>query len=311
MPDIVTTGWHTIDDIVLADGTCRMAVDGGGAVYSAIGARVWSDSIGIHAAIGNTHAETARTSLAAHGFAIDGMRTTPGNGLELWMLHESDDYKQQIIKHTSRPPAEMDDGRGPLPDSYRTARGYHIAPQGPQSGRLMARNLAPGGAIVTMDILSDDMIDASAYADLAFLDDLTAFLPSEAEVRRIWNPGSIADWARDAARTHDCHVVVKLGAKGALFAAAGGAQVLRISALHVPVVDTTGAGDALCGGFLAGLIAARPLSDCAAMGTVSAAFVIGACGALATDWSNTAQRDDWLEQAHGTIEILSHSKDTP
>jgi ribokinase len=311
MPEIVTTGWHTTDDIVLVDGTCRMGVDGGGAVYSAIGARVWSDSVGIHAAIGETHAGLARKTLAAHDFATDGMRTTPGNGLELWMLHESDDFKQQIVKHTSRLPADMDTDRGPLPPSYRAARGFHIAPQGPQSGRSMVYELARSGSVTTMDILSDDMIDASAYADLSFLDKLTAFLPSEAEVRRIWKPASLSDWARDTSRQHDCHVIVKLGAKGALVSAAGGDAFFRVSALSVPVVDTTGAGDAFCGGFLAGLVAERSLHDCAAMGTVSAAFVIGACGALATDYSNLAQRDEWLKQALATIDPHSSSKSIP
>jgi ribokinase len=114
------------------------------------------------------------------------------------------------------------------------------------------------------------------------------------------------DWARDASRKHNCHVVVKLGAKGALVSAAGGDQLFRIKALQVPIVDTTGAGDAFCGGFLAGLVARRNLQDCAAMGTVSAAFVIGACGALATDYSNATQRDDWLKQALASIEPHSN-----
>jgi ribokinase len=302
MPEIVTTGWHTTDDIVLVDGTCRMGVDGGGAIYSAVGAHVWSDSVGIHTAIGETHAALARKSLVAHGFATEGVRTATGNGLELWMLHESDGFKQQIVKHSSRSPADMDTDRGPLPDSYHSACGFHVAPQGPQSGMSMVQELAQSGSVTTMDILSDDMIDASAYADLAFMDNLTAFLPSEAEVRRIWKPTSLSEWAQNASRKHNTHVIVKLGAKGALVSSAGATALFRISGLSVPVVDTTGAGDAFCGGFLAGLVAQRSLHECAAMGTVSAAFVIGACGALATDYADTAQRDSWLKQALESIE---------
>ena len=61
-------------------------------------------------------------------------------------------------------------------------------------------------------------------------------------------------------------------------------------------VDTTGAGDGYCGGFLIGLIAGRPLSECAAMGTVSASYVVEACGALETIRPRAADRDARLRR---------------
>jgi sugar/nucleoside kinase (ribokinase family) len=51
--------------------------------------------------------------------------------------------------------------------------------------------------------------------------------------------------------SHYSGVVLKLGAGGALYAGADGER-LRLPAARVRVVDTTGAGDALCAGFLAG-----------------------------------------------------------
>jgi cytidine kinase len=63
-------------------------------------------------------------------------------------------------------------------------------------------------------------------------------------------------------------------------------------ALDVEVLDTTGAGDSYCGGFLAGLVAGRPAVECAVMGTVSASFVVEACGALATPQPTASERAD-------------------
>lgn len=69
---------------------------------------------------------------------------------------------------------------------------------------------------------------------------------------------------------------------------ASGAVVLANGErIHVPgeavakVVDTTGAGDMFAGGFLAGLSEGRSLADCARMGNIAAAEVIGHFGARA------------------------------
>ena len=52
MIDIATVGWLTMDDIVLLDHSCRPGVLGGGALYSAIGAQIWSDRVGVHSVSG-------------------------------------------------------------------------------------------------------------------------------------------------------------------------------------------------------------------------------------------------------------------
>jgi sugar/nucleoside kinase (ribokinase family) len=52
-------------------------------------------------------------------------------------------------------------------------------------------------------------------------------------------------------------VVLKLGAKGALYADADGERVRLLSA-PARAVDTTGAGDALCAGFLAAWLSGAP-----------------------------------------------------
>jgi sugar/nucleoside kinase (ribokinase family) len=69
--------------------------------------------------------------------------------------------------------------------------------------------------------------------------------------------------------------------------AAGAVVLANGERIHVPgetvakVVDTTGAGDMFAGGFLAGLSEGRDLADCARMGNIAAAEVIGHFGARA------------------------------
>ncbi len=58
-----------------------------------------------------------------------------------------------------------------------------------------------------------------------------------------------------------------------------GAETVEIVAAPARVVDTTGAGDAYAAGFLAGLVAGKPLPVCGGLGSLAAAEVIGHYGA--------------------------------
>ena len=70
MIDITTIGWLTIDDIVLTDGTCKLASRGGGALYSAVGAHMWNPHVGIHSVAGKPYYDETRRLIEARG--IDG-----------------------------------------------------------------------------------------------------------------------------------------------------------------------------------------------------------------------------------------------
>ena len=74
----------------------------------------------------------------------------------------------------------------------------------------------PHRPVVTVDILSDEYIDRRLYADLGFLRGASAFLPSEAEIVRIWGPPDIGAWLRETASRLKCHMVAKLGERGSL-----------------------------------------------------------------------------------------------
>ena len=303
MVDLVTIGWLTTDDIVLTDGTSRMGVAGGGALYSAVGASIWSDSVGLHAAAGRPHLEATRAGLEARGIDASGVTPARGNGIELWLLHEDEVAKQQVAKRNSQPPLELDEDRGPLPPTYALAQGYHIAPQGPLSAMHHAQRLAGGSAVVTMDILCDQIVDATLYRDLSFTAHLDAFLPSEREIRDVWLAKDPVAWLADTARVATCHLVGKFGSSGSLVIEAGGGRLLHIPAIAAEVLDTTGAGDAFCGGFLAGLATGQDLSRAAAMGTVAAAYVIEAVGALATEVPSAASRERRLAEALAGITV--------
>jgi ribokinase len=72
-------------------------------------------------------------------------------------------------------------------------------------------------------------------------------------------------------------VGVKLGGRGCYVT--DGKEEHLIDAFKVRVVDTTGAGDAFCAGFLYGLVHGRDLYSCGKIGNFVASRKIGVIGA--------------------------------
>jgi sugar/nucleoside kinase (ribokinase family) len=72
----------------------------------------------------------------------------------------------------------------------------------------------------------------------------------------------------------------KLGAQGVYLYDYTKERAYRMpSLLRGAVVDTTGAGDAFCAGFLTGFLRGWPLEECLALGSAQSALIIGSVGA--------------------------------
>ncbi len=73
-------------------------------------------------------------------------------------------------------------------------------------------------------------------------------------------------------------VIVKLDRDGCLLVSDGVEQIITFKQPDL-VIDTTGAGDAFCGGFLAGLLGGFLLLDCCKVGAAAATHIISQLGA--------------------------------
>jgi sugar/nucleoside kinase (ribokinase family) len=121
-----------------------------------------------------------------------------------------------------------------------------------------------------------------AYDVRILLGGLTAFLPSEEELRALfW--GSTDDlWAMaEALGEFGCEfIVVKRGARGQMLYDSVSKKRWEIPAYPARVVDVTGAGDSFCGGFLAGYQNSYDPVRAVLFGSVSASLAIEGSGAL-------------------------------
>jgi len=103
-----------------------------------------------------------------------------------------------------------------------------------------------------------------------------AVLPNEIEMKLLTGKG-YEEGAKQMMDAGVSIVAVKLGSRGCYVT--DGSEKILIKPYKVNVVDTTGAGDAFCAGFLYGLVTGRPLKHCGLLGNFVASRCITKIGA--------------------------------
>lgn len=171
-----------------------------------------------------------------------------------------------------------------LPDHLFQARrhlhlsGYSFFEDGPRAVALAAlRRARAAGMTISVDPASASLLrDVGPARFLAWTHGADLCFPNLDEGRLLGAatdpPGIVAALGR-----HYGAVVLKLGADGAMFGPAGRAP-LHLPAAPARVVDTTGAGDALCAGFLAAWLGGQAAAAALAQGLALAARAVERLG---------------------------------
>ena len=98
------------------------------------------------------------------------------------------------------------------------------------------------------------------------------------------------------------HTVFKMGGMGssAAWKENGEIREIRVPALEVPIVDSTGCGDAYCAGFITGLSLGFDIRKACELGTAAGGLVIQGLGS-----------DAGIEGLQGTLEFMKTAKKKP
>jgi ribokinase len=328
--DIIVAGGITLDNVVTADGAVHVEQIGGNGIYGTIGARLWSDAAVMLAAVPAAFAEDVRRRVAGAGLDTRGVLAVDREVPELeWLFYDAsgnrldyvfatrDDakaagmygspsadavakWRQRLASRSASAATYPDFIRDtaseltPLLRALPVPRGLHLAPMEPEWQIEAARWARSAGARVTLD-------PGSRAARIArtpgLLDEILAsvdvFLPSRRELEVLSTTADPRSGLKALASRGTADVGVKLGDEGVLLWDRATAETIHVPAFSVPVRDPTGAGDAFCGGFIAGLVATGDLTEAARCGVVSASFVVetfGGLGAAAADRAEALRR---------------------
>jgi sugar/nucleoside kinase (ribokinase family) len=283
MPDdrvpLVVFGQLTIDELAIPTGGTRVEYTGD-APYTAIGAALWLRPVGMVAPAGSDFPLDRLAFLREFGIHDSGVVVRPSVAIRYEVLYERDGSRRFV----ERSPRSAFHATAPvltdMPEEYRSARGYHVAAMPLRFAGSLLRQIreAYPDALIMLDTHEDEM--AGNHEELAaLLPLLTAFLPSREEVQTWLGYDDPERSLTELSQLGPKLTIIKMGREGALLR-----DATRKSSWYVPpcsgvVVDPTGAGDAFCGGFLAGLALGDDPPLAARRGAVSASYAVAALGA--------------------------------
>ncbi|HEY7122556.1 MAG TPA: carbohydrate kinase family protein [Ktedonobacterales bacterium] len=273
-------GHLTIDDTVMPDGRTVMGTVGGNALYSAIGAHAWTDDLALAARCGKGYPPELIQELAASGYEVEGFVPCEYQSIWQWQLYDRIGGRQYVPIGASGNYDEMALRPEEIPQGLHSgAVACHIAPIPVERQRALVQWARERGLRVAVDPHHESVRGtASQWKSLLPLVDV--FLPSREEATHLlegW-PGPQAA-ARAFAEWGAAVVCLKLGADGVYIWRAADQMEWRVPSIITNPVDTTGCGDAFCGGFLVGWCQTNDLLLAARYGTISASFVVEDFGA--------------------------------
>lgn len=256
---------------------------GGNALYAAAGYKIWEkDQIpGICTRVGEDFHHNWLEDFKEQGINTEGIVIMPGAlDLRICYVQEGNQanevsdpvgyfskagltippaligYSQQDKRSTGRRTSRKTAVREQdIPDTYMSATGAHICPLDYLSHNLLPAVIRQRGySTVTLD-------PCSSYMEPGFLGDvpalmpgLTAFLPSEPDLKNLYKGVSTDLWdmAEELGRYGSELIIIKRGAKGQYLYVPASGKKWAVPSYPARVKNPAGAGDAFCGGFLAG-----------------------------------------------------------
>lgn len=282
---------------------------GGSALYACGGLLTWANAVGLVARVGEDYPRAWLQSIEGRGVDIRGVKVSPQSiDLRDFVAYDADfelvrgspvsqfarrnlPFPKPLLGYQPAPESQ-EDHRKPhplspsptdLPIQYLDARAAHLCPLDFIShNQLVAALKASGVTTLTVD-------PSAGYMRASFLQDLrlllgsvTAFLPSEAELRSLFWGQTYDLWEMmSALGAYGCEmVVVKRGASGQAILDVNGGHRWEIPAYPARPADPTGAGDAFAGGFLAGFKLTYDPLEAALHGNIAASLKVEGTGAF-------------------------------
>lgn len=304
-PRFLIAGELQRDFLVLPSGEMHLDVLGGNALYAAVGLAVWENTPppGLVARVGVDFPLEWLEKIKSKGINPGGVHIIPQKSDSRFFCAyqdtsgqpESDplvffartghQYPKELLGFSnkttnfdSRSQLSPDSLRqGDFPSEFLGATAAHICPIDYLSHSLLPAVLRQAGfTLITLNASSGYMKPSFLDKIPALITGLTAFLCADDDIMTLFQ-GRIEDlWEMvEGLASYGCEMIVLTrGERGQLVYDGSTHSRYEVPAYPVKVIDPTGAGDAFCGGFLAGYRRTFDPLQATLYGNISASLVI-------------------------------------
>lgn len=267
-----------IDDLVFPDGTTHMGILGGGGPQTAFGMRLWADRVGLVGGVGTDLPATAQDWLNQSGLDLTGLYVSPEHPTpRAWQITEADGRRTQVWR-TTGPTQRVQLGHRfeDMPPVYRQAQGFHLGVH-PESPNLhFIRSLCERGAILSIEPFRRANAPLPPADLTALVSAGQIFSPNLEEAESLVGTGTPRQLIQRLADAGADIIALRMGSKGAMVH--HNHETIHIPAVSTQVIDSTGAGNAFCGGFLVGWAQTQHLRTAGLYGAVAASFLVEQVG---------------------------------
>jgi sugar/nucleoside kinase (ribokinase family) len=304
-PRFLIAGQLNRSYVLLPSGAPLLDVPGGNALFAAVGLAVWEPDPppGIVARVGEDYPQEWLDAFARRGLDTRGVRVLPEavDVRAFWAFTDrttrlDDDpvahfarlglpfpkallgyrnSRDRLDSRTNLLPTSL--RQGDIPPDFLDASGAHLCGLDYLTHSVLPAVLRQAElTTITLDP-SPGYMNPTYWSDVpALITGLTAFLPAEEEVRSLFQGRSTDLWEMaEGLAAYGCEIIVfKCGERGQLLYNAAARTRWEIPPYPARLVDPTGAGDAFCGGFLAGYRLTYDPLQAVLYGNISASLVV-------------------------------------
>ena len=299
----IVIGKLTREFLLPATGQPRLDTAGGSLLYAAAGLGAWESGVGLVGRVGDDYPRTWLNDVKSRGFDTSGIHVLSQNldVREFIAYNESFEANRvNPVSHFARrqmtvpksllgyqQDKKQDDALKltvrDIPDNYLTARAAYLCPMELVTQTQLIAGLKRGQVhSFILDPSPASMTPTSRRELPALLNGVTAFLPSEGELRNLFQAETHDLWEMaEAVSLYGCeYVVIKRGANGQFLFDADSKRKWEIPAYPARVEEVTGVGDAFGGGFVSGFCKNYDPLEGVLRGNVSASLMLEGSGAF-------------------------------
>ncbi len=308
-PEFLFLGPISEEYCITADGRALPPMPGGGALYAAVGARLWGAAVGVVARVGRDFSERSLARLQGNGWSVSLIRPTAEvSGPYCFYTLGADfipresppapaylrinqplpkpllGYRSAMDGHAHRDRfAPLALRPGDLPPRLRGVRGAHLTPSHfltHLSVPLRLREL--GVTCITLSPSPRYMQPSFREALPQVVNGLEALIVPESAAHSLFQPETLQlhETASRLAAMGCATVVLQDGLSGWYVCDSKLGRRTYVPAYPARVVSAMGIADSFSGGFLVGLVRTRDPVEAALFGSASASVALEGHGAL-------------------------------